>query len=213
MCSKEIRVYKKGGFLNGVTLQKGATVTTEYKWKITEIILNQPYKPIKMKKSLLIAIIALTSCTKNVADYNIRDINAGKLIGNWAYDNYFDDDNKEGIEISKVKALQDDHIDFYPGERIDNIAAGTGVISQGNALYWPGKAKDIPFTWRMDKDQLNTVIIEVWDNGKLIGGNIANIDGSNMKLAIISSFKIVVKDGKQVKRFYSTSYYCHQLPW
>jgi len=166
---------------------------------------------------LLLAIVLIAqSCTKNlnVADYNIRDINAGHLIGNWGYDSVYADDFPEGLIVSKTPGLQDDYIRFVPGQRIDNVAAGTGVISQGNSLFFADKGKDIPFTWRMDPDHLNTVIIEVWDQDhNLIGGNIANIDGSNSKLVIASAFKIVVVNGQQKRVFYSTSYYCHQLPW
>jgi hypothetical protein len=164
---------------------------------------------------LLIAILILsTSCNKNVADYNIRDLNAGHLIGNWAYDMYYGEDYPDGLEVSKTPALQDDKIIFRAGGRDGLVAIGTGTISQGDNIFFPGKARDIDFTWRMDPDAINTVIIEVWDaDHNLIGGNIANVDGSNNKLSIISSFKILVENGQRVKKFYSTSYYCHQLPW
>jgi hypothetical protein len=170
-----------------------------------------------MKKYILplFAFAALTvSCNKNLADYNVRDLNAGHLIGNWAYDQVYDDNNPGGLDVSKIKELQDDYISFRPGKRDGLIATGTGTISQGALLFWPTKPKDIDFTWRMDPNKLNTVIIEVWDaDGKLIGGNTANIDGSNFRLDIISSFRTVLVNSSPEKQFYSTSYYCHQLPW
>lgn len=159
------------------------------------------------------AIVLTIACNKNVADYNIRDLNAGHLIGNWGYNMIFDDNFPDGLDVTKIKALQDDYITFRPGPRDGLIATGTGTLSQGEMLYWPGKAKDIEFTWRMDPDKLNTVIIEVWDkDGKLIGGNTANIDGSNFKLDITSSFRTVLVNGYPTRQFYSTSYYCYQLP-
>lgn len=170
-----------------------------------------------MKKNTLLFIaiaFVATACSKNLADYNVRDLNAGHLIGNWAYTQVFDTNNPGGLDVSKIKALQDDQITFRPGPRAGLIATGSGTISQGDDLYWPTKAKIIDFTWRMDPDKLNTVIIEVWDkNGNLAGGNTANIDGSNFHLDITSSFRTVLVNGKPEKQFYSTSYYCYQLPW
>lgn len=162
---------------------------------------------------LFVIVLLAAACNKNVADYNIRDLNAGHLIGNWAYATVFDGNNPEGLVVSKIKGLQDDRIIFRPGPRDGLIATGTGTISQGDLLYWPSKARDIEFTWRMDPDKLNTVIIEVWDkDGKLIGGNTANIDGSNFKLDLSSSFRTVLVNGQPTKQFYTTSYSCYQLP-
>lgn len=167
-----------------------------------------------MKKySLLLMAFALLSCSKNVADYNVRDLNAGHLIGKWGYTMVFDGNNPVGLDVSKIKELQDDYIEFRPGPRAGLIATGSGTILQGDLLYWPSKAKVIDFTWRMDPEKLNTVIIEVWDkNGNLAGGNTANVDGSNFKLDITSSFRTVLVNGEPEKQFYSTSYFCHQLP-
>jgi hypothetical protein len=56
----------------------------------------------------------------------------------------------------------------------------------------------------MHPEKLNTVIIEVWEkDGNPVGGNTANIEGSNFKLGIISSVRTVRVKRSPEKQLYS----------
>lgn len=124
-----------------------------------------------MKKLLPIAaLLALTSCDKLTTE-NIQAHNEGNILFRWELISYTGPDHVK-LSVENYPCLKDDQIVFYPNR--------TGKISQGNCIFFQGKAQDITFNWHFTA--VSTADLE--SNG---GHNSAFMDGEGEVLTIFES--------------------------